>query len=82
MNLFPRWVSYAGNASFVLSVKLSGPFRKLAVTVPVLVSDIDIEVKSWVRAKLKPEAPYLYEVAAAFATQPKLDVVLKPFKVA
>jgi len=71
---------YYGDAKIVLNVHLRGPFRQLGVTLPVSVSDIDLDVKSWVRAKLTTEPPYVYEVTAAFAEHPKLDVVIKPFK--
>uniref|UniRef100_A0A7S2ZFI3 C2 domain-containing protein n=1 Tax=Rhodosorus marinus TaxID=101924 RepID=A0A7S2ZFI3_9RHOD len=71
---------YTGDANFVMKVSLTGPFRRFGVNVPVLVGDMNIDAKAWVRAKLTREAPYLYEISWALAEKPNLDVVIKPFK--
>ncbi|KAJ8905189.1 hypothetical protein NDN08_001698 [Rhodosorus marinus] len=71
---------YTGDANFVMKVSLTGPFRRFGVNVPVLVGDMNIDAKAWVRAKLTREPPYLYEISWALAEKPNLDVVIKPFK--
>lgn len=49
------------------------------VQVPVLVSDLDIECRLWVKIRLAPLSPYLGTVSLAFVGPPNIKVQLSPY---
>lgn len=47
--------------------------------VPVLVSDLDIECRLWVKIRLAPLSPYLGTISLAFVAPPNIKVQLSPY---
>ena len=47
--------------------------------IPVLVSDLDLECKMWVKIRMAPMCPYFGMVSLAFVGQPTIKVQLLPY---
>eukprot|EP00871_Galdieria_phlegrea_P002901 jgi/Galph1/3611/GphlegSOOS_G2262.1 len=71
---------YDGDVRLLLVVRI-GPFRRFCLHVPVIASGLDIEATFRVHIRLTEEEPFLGDVSLALVTQPKLNVVIKPFKI-
>ena len=46
---------------------------------PVLVSDLDLECKLWIKLRLAPMTPYIGTIALAFVGPPNIKVQLLPY---
>ena len=49
------------------------------VQLPVLVSDLDLECKLWIKLRLAPMPPYIGTIALAFVGPPTIKVQLLPY---
>ncbi len=47
--------------------------------IPVLVSDLDLECKLWVKLRLAPMCPWIGTISLAFAGAPAVKVQLSPY---
>ena len=47
--------------------------------IPVLVSDLDLECKLWIKLRLAPMTPYIGTIALAFVGAPAIKVQLLPY---
>ena len=50
-----------------------------AVQLPVLVSDLDLECKMWIKLRLAPMCPYIGSLSLAFVGAPIIKVQLLPY---
>ena len=50
-----------------------------AVQLPVLVSDLDLECKMWIKLRLAPMCPYIGSISLAFVGAPNVKVQLLPY---
>lgn len=46
---------------------------------PVLVSDLDLECKMWIKLRLAPMCPYIGSISLAFVGPPIIKVQLLPY---
>ncbi len=46
---------------------------------PVLVSDLDLECKMWIKLRLAPMSPYIGSISLAFVGAPNVKVQLLPY---
>lgn len=53
--------------------------RLLLMQLPVLVSDLDLECKLWIKLRLAPMTPYIGTIALAFVGPPNIKVQLLPY---
>jgi Ca2+-dependent lipid-binding protein len=51
----------------------------LGVQLPVLVSDLDLECKMWIKLRLAPMCPYIGSISLAFVGAPNVKVQLLPY---
>ncbi len=51
----------------------------MAVQLPVLVSDLDLECKMWIKLRLAPMCPYIGSISLAFVGAPNVKVQLLPY---
>ena len=49
------------------------------VQIPVLVSDLDLECKMWLKIRLAPMCPYFGTISLAFVGPPTIKVQLLPY---
>ena len=54
-------------------------FRGWRARIPVLVSDLDLECKMWMKLRLAPMPPYVGTLSLAFVGQPDVKVQLLPY---
>lgn len=47
--------------------------------IPVLVSDLDLECRMWIKIRLAPMAPYIGTLSLAFVGPPTIKVQLSPY---
>ena len=50
-----------------------------ALQLPVLVSDLDLECKMWIKLRLAPMCPYIGSISLAFVGAPNVKVQLLPY---
>mmetsp|Transcript_30043 Transcript_30043/g.50494 ORF Transcript_30043/g.50494 Transcript_30043/m.50494 type:complete len:838 (+) Transcript_30043:74-2587(+) len=68
----------SGNAKLVLSLKLrKEPF--LNMTVPVVITDLDMEAAWWCQLKFISSPPWVGKINLAFAEMPCIDVSIQTF---
>ena len=76
-------VRYTGGARMLLLIEVGGGrgkmFRGWRARVPVLVSDLDLECKMWMKLRLAPMPPYVGTLSLAFVGQPDIKVQLLPY---
>ena len=76
-------VRYTGGARMLLLIEVGGGrgkmFRGWRARVPVLVSDLDLECKMWMKLRLAPMPPYVGTLSLAFVGQPDVKVQLLPY---
>lgn len=76
-------VRYTGGARMLLLIEVGGGrgkmFRGWRARVPVLVSDLDLECKMWIKLRLAPMPPYVGTLSLAFVGQPDVKVQLLPY---
>ena len=51
----------------------------VAAQIPVLVSDLDLECKMWLKIRLAPMCPWFGTVSLAFVGPPTIKVQLAPY---
>ncbi|KAA8492863.1 Synaptotagmin-5 [Porphyridium purpureum] len=68
---------YDGDASVLLVVELS---FGTTIRLPVMISELDLDAKFWLRARLIPKDPYVADACIAFVDRPRLNISIKPFK--
>ncbi|KAK4528516.1 hypothetical protein GAYE_SCF59G6460 [Galdieria yellowstonensis] len=71
---------YDGDARLLLLVRI-GPFRRFCLHVPVIVSGLDIDATFRLDVRLTQNMPFVGDISLAFVRQPRLSLVLKPFKI-
>jgi Ca2+-dependent lipid-binding protein len=49
------------------------------VQIPVLVSDLDLESRMWIKVRLAPMCPFLGTISLAFVGPPNIKVQLLPY---
>lgn len=54
---------------------------KYKFKVPVYASDLDLEAKAYVKARLAPIVPYVGTVSLAFVGMPNIKVKISPYKI-
>lgn len=70
-------VRYTGGARLLLLIEVgTGRWR---VKIPVLVSDLDLESKVWIKIRLAPMCPYVGTLSLAFLGPPSIKVQLSPY---
>eukprot|EP00891_Asterochloris_glomerata_P002707 jgi/Astpho2/2707/Aster-00893 len=70
-------VRYTGGARMLLLLEIgSGKWR---LKIPVLVSDLDLECKLWLKIRLAPMCPYFGTISLAFVGSPTIKVQLLPY---
>jgi hypothetical protein len=70
-------VRYTGGARMLLLIECgTGRWR---VKVPVLVSELDLECKMWIKLRLAPMCPYVGTLSLAFVGPPTIKVQLAPY---
>ena len=70
-------VRYTGGARMLLLIEVGqGRWR---VRVPVLVSDLDLECRMWMKVRLAPMPPYIGTLSLAFVGEPTIKVQLLPY---
>ncbi|KAG2425949.1 hypothetical protein HXX76_013322 [Chlamydomonas incerta] len=68
---------YTGGARMLLMLELGeGRWR---FKVPVLVSDLDLECKMWLKLRLAPMCPWIGTISLAFVGPPNVKVQLSPY---
>lgn len=73
-------VRYTGGARMVLSVELGfSKNRSYRLKVPVMVSDLDLECKLWLKLRLAPMSPYVGTMSMAFVGPPTIKLQLSPY---
>lgn len=73
-------VRYTGGARMVLSVELGFSKNRLyRLKVPVMVSDLDLECKLWLKLRLAPMCPYVGTMSMAFVGPPTIKLQLSPY---
>ena len=76
-------VRYTGGARMLLLIEVGSGrgkmFRGWRARVPVLVSDLDLECKMWMKLRLAPMPPYVGTLSLAFVGQPDVKVQLLPY---
>jgi hypothetical protein len=73
-------VRYTGGARMVLSVELGTSQNRLyRLKVPVMVSDLDLECKLWLKLRLAPMCPYIGTLSMAFVGPPTIKLQLSPY---
>ena len=76
-------VRYTGGARMLLLIEVGGGRGKMfggwKARVPVLVSDLDLECKMWMKLRLAPMPPYVGTLSLAFVGQPDVKVQLLPY---
>ncbi|EME26796.1 uncharacterized protein Gasu_55880 [Galdieria sulphuraria] len=71
---------YDGDAKLLLLVRI-GPFRRFCLHIPVIVSGLDVDATFRVHLRLTQEKPFIGDISLALVRQPRLSLVLKPFKI-
>lgn len=51
----------------------------VGMQLPVLVSDLDLECKMWIKLRLAPMCPYIGSISLAFVGAPNVKVQLLPY---
>ncbi|CAL8470275.1 g9817 [Coccomyxa elongata] len=70
-------VRYTGGARMLLLIEVGqGRWR---FKLPVLVSDLDLECKMWIKLRLAPMCPYIGSISLAFVGAPNVKVQLLPY---
>jgi len=70
-------VRYTGGARMVLAIDIgTGRYR---LKVPVMVSDLDLECRLWLKLRLAPMCPYVGTLSLAFVGPPIIKVQLSPY---
>ncbi|KAK9822688.1 hypothetical protein WJX81_000906 [Elliptochloris bilobata] len=70
-------VRYTGGARMLLLIEVGqGRWR---FKLPVLVSDLDLECRLWLKLRLAPMAPYIGSLSAAFVGPPTIRLQLLPY---
>lgn len=70
-------VRYTGGARMVLLIECgTGRWR---IKVPVMVTDLDLECKMWLKIRLAPMCPYVGTMSLAFVGPPSIKVQLAPY---
>ena len=70
-------VRYTGGARMLLLIECgTGRWR---IKVPVLVSDLDLECKMWIKVRLAPMCPWIGTLSLAFVGLPTIKVQLSPY---
>jgi len=72
-------VRYTGGARMVLSIEIGTKNRYYRLKVPVMVSDLDLECKLWLKLRLAPMCPYIGTLSMAFVGPPTIKVQLSPY---
>lgn len=72
-------VRYTGGARMVLSIDIGAKNRNYRLKVPVMVSDLDLECKLWLKLRLAPMCPYIGTISMAFVGPPTIKVQLSPY---
>ena len=72
-------VRYTGGARMVLSIEIGTKNRNYRLKVPVMVSDLDLECKLWLKLRLAPMCPYIGTMSMAFVGPPTIKVQLSPY---
>ena len=72
-------VRYTGGARMVLSIEIGTKNRNYRLKVPVMVSDLDLECKLWLKLRLAPMCPYIGTLSMAFVGPPTIKVQLSPY---
>eukprot|EP00184_Porphyridium_aerugineum_P008380 CAMPEP_0184691312 /NCGR_PEP_ID=MMETSP0313-20130426/202_1 /TAXON_ID=2792 /ORGANISM="Porphyridium aerugineum, Strain SAG 1380-2" /LENGTH=881 /DNA_ID=CAMNT_0027149005 /DNA_START=261 /DNA_END=2906 /DNA_ORIENTATION=- len=68
---------YDGDSSLLLMVEL---YVATQIVIPVMISDLDLDAKFWIRARLIKDEPFVADASIAFVQQPRLSLSVKPFK--
>ena len=55
------------------------PSYTACMQIPVLVSDLDLECKMWLKIRLAPMCPYFGTISLAFVGPPTIKVQLLPY---
>jgi hypothetical protein len=73
-------VRYTGGARMLLLIEC-GPNggKRWRFKIPVMVSDVDLECKMWIKVRLAPMCPYVGTVSMAFVGPPSIKVQLAPY---
>ncbi|KAI8112184.1 hypothetical protein M9434_003508 [Picochlorum sp. BPE23] len=72
-------VRYTGGARMVLSIEIGTKNRYSRLKVPVMVSDLDLECRLWLKLRLAPMCPYIGTMSLAFVGPPTIKVQLSPY---
>jgi hypothetical protein len=74
-------VRYTGGMTMLLLVECAwGAGRgTVRLRVPVLVSDLDLECKLWIKLRLAPMCPWVGTLSLAFVGPPTIKVQLAPY---
>lgn len=72
-------VRYTGGARMVLSIEVGTKNRYSRLKIPVMVSDLDLECRLWVKLRLAPMCPYIGTMSMAFVGPPTIKVQLSPY---
>uniref|UniRef100_A0A7S1TIG0 C2 domain-containing protein n=1 Tax=Compsopogon caeruleus TaxID=31354 RepID=A0A7S1TIG0_9RHOD len=73
---------YDGDARLTLDAQIGvKSSHRFKVNVPVEVSSLDVDARCWVRVRLVGDDPFVGEVSVALVRRPRLDAVIKPFRV-
>jgi Ca2+-dependent lipid-binding protein len=70
-------VRYTGGARMLLLIEVgTGRWR---VKIPVMVSDLDLESKLWLKIRLAPMCPWIGTLGLGFVGPPSIKVQLNPY---
>jgi hypothetical protein len=70
---------YTGGARMLLMVEAGAQGSRWRLRVPVLVSDLDIECRLWIKLRLAPMCPWIGAISLAFVGPPNVRVQLSPY---
>ncbi|KAK9807914.1 hypothetical protein WJX73_000677 [Symbiochloris irregularis] len=70
-------VRYTGGVRMLLLLEVGR--KRLRLKIPVLVSDLDLECKMWLKIRLAPMCPWFGTVSLAFVGAPTIKVQLAPY---
>jgi Ca2+-dependent lipid-binding protein len=70
-------VRYTGGARMLLLIEVgTGRWR---IKIPVMVSDLDLESKLWLKIRLAPMCPWIGTLGLGFVGSPSIKVQLNPY---
>ncbi|CAG9462662.1 unnamed protein product [Pedinophyceae sp. YPF-701] len=72
-------VRYTGGAKMLLVVEVGAESGAYRIKLPIMVSDLDVQGKLWIKLRLAPMPPWIGTISIAFVEPPNIRVQLSPY---